>query len=304
MEDADAVYRDLVENQQDLLVKFNLEGRLLLVNSAYCETMGKDRESLVGSVFMPVTDERYSDVIATQMTRLFRPPFVCVVEQWLQTPKGMRCISWSAKSILDGERTVVAIVASGRDITRLKSEQKAIKKKDEELMLVLESGSRMYYSHTPDHVMTYVSPRIRVLLGCRPGAGKHSWTEYLTDNPVNASGLERTIRAVTSGRREPPYRLEMARSDGSRVWVEVDEIPVVKNGKTVAIAGSVVDVTDRMHVEEGQAEAELLFRGSRTKPAGSGAPEKAPRGFFRSIFSKDGSGEEEDCFSGIPENLK
>ncbi len=153
--------------------------------------------------------------------------------------------------------------------------------------------------------MTYVSPRIRVLLGCRQGAGKHSWTEYLTDNPVNASGLERTIRAVTSGRREPPYRLEMAVSDGSRIWVEVDEIPVVKNGKTVAIAGSVVDVTDRMHVEEGQAEAELLFKGSRTKPAAPGrAGEKSSIGFFRSIFSKEGSGEEEDGFSGIPENLK
>ncbi len=171
MEDADTVYRDLVENQQDLLVKFNLEGRLLLVNSAYCETMGKDRESLVGSVFMPVTDERYSDVIATQMTRLFRPPFVCVVEQWLQTPKGMRCISWSAKSILDGERTVIAIVASGRDITRLKSEQKAIKKKDEELMLVLESGSRMYlfpYAGPRDDVCEPEDPcPSRVSPGCR-----------------------------------------------------------------------------------------------------------------------------------------
>ncbi len=304
MEDAETVYRDLVENQQDLIVKFSLEGRLLFVNSAYCETMGKDRESLIGSVFMPVTDERYSDVIATQMTRLFRPPFACVVEQWLQTPKGMRCISWSAKSILDGNRTVVAIVASGRDITRLKSEQKATKKKDEELMLVLESGSRMFYSHTPDHVMTYVSPRIRTLLGCRPGAGKRSWTEYLTDNPANASGLERTIRAVTSGRREPVYRLEMEVSDGSRIWVEVDEIPVVKNGKAVAIAGSIVDVTDKMQVEEGQAEAELLFKGSRAKPAGPGAPEKPPVGFFRSIFSREEDREEEDCFSGIPDNLK
>jgi PAS domain S-box-containing protein len=304
MEGVDTVYRDLVENQQDLLVKFNPEGRLLFVNSTYCETMGKDRESLVGSVFMPVTDERYSDVIATQMTRLFRPPFACVVEQWLQTPKGMRCISWSAKSILDGDRTVVAIVASGRDITRIKSEQRAIKKKDEELMLVLESGNRMYYSHTPEHVMTYVSPRIRALLGCRLGAGKRSWTEYLTDNPANASGLERTIRAVTSGRREPPYHLEMAVSDGGRIWVEVDEIPVVKNGKTVAISGSVVDVTDKMHIEEGQAEAELLFKGSRTKPAGPGTPEKPPKGFFRSIFAREGDGEEEDCFSRIPENLK
>ena len=95
MDTTDAVYRDLVEQQQDLIVKISLEGRLEFTNTAYCELLGKTKEELAGSVFMPVTSERYSDVIATQMTRLFRPPYTCIVEQWLQTPKGMRCISWS-----------------------------------------------------------------------------------------------------------------------------------------------------------------------------------------------------------------
>lgn len=143
--DTENFYRDLVESQQDLIVKFNLEGRLLFVNSAYCEIVGKSQADLVGSVFMPVSAERYSDVIATQMTKLFRPPFSCTVEQWIQSPKGMRCISWSAKSIVENG-TVVAVVATGRDITALKHEQKAIKKRDEELMLVIESGIPMYLS--------------------------------------------------------------------------------------------------------------------------------------------------------------
>ncbi|MDD1696456.1 MAG: PAS domain S-box protein, partial [Methanoregula sp.] len=114
------------------MVKFNLEGRLLFVNSSYCDFVGKSRSDLIGSIFMPVSDERYSDVIATQMTKLFRPPYYCTVEQWIQTPKGMRCISWSAKSIVENGSTVLSIIATGRDITALKHEQKAIKKKDEE----------------------------------------------------------------------------------------------------------------------------------------------------------------------------
>ncbi len=164
---------------------------------------------------MPVTGERYSDVIATQMVKLFRPPFSCTVEQWIQTPKGLRCISWSAKSILDDGNSVLSIVASGRDITQIRHELKAIKKKDEELMLVVESGEGMYYSHSPDHVLTYVSPRIRSVLGSPPRSGKRAWTDFLTDNPMNAAGLERTIRAITSGRREPPYRLEMVKGMGT-----------------------------------------------------------------------------------------
>ena len=312
METTDTEYRDLVEDQQDLIVKFNLEGRLLFVNKAYCDTVGKPRNDLVNSIFMPVTEERYSDVIATQMTKLFRPPHACIVEQWLQTKKGMRCISWSAKSVLGDDRAVVSIVATGRDITPLKNEQKAIRKRDRELMLLLESGSPMYYTHTPDHLMVFVSPRIRDMLGCRPGEGKRTWTDYLTDHPMNASGLERTIRTVASGRREPPYRLEMATRDGRKVWVEVNEVPVVKDGKIVAIAGSLMDVTDRMAVEEGRAEAEFLIKdvsGDQTvseyRARVAGRQAKGPLGYFRSILSKSSDeDDDEDISAASQENLK
>jgi PAS domain S-box-containing protein len=291
MDTSDEAYRDLVEQQQDLIVKISLEGRLLFVNTTYAELLGKTKDELGGSVFMPVSGERYSDVIATQMTKLFRPPFTCIVEQWLQTPKGMRCISWSIKSVLDGNKAPVALVATGRDVTPAKNEQKAIRKRDDELMLLLESGSQMYYTHTPDHRTLYISPRIRTLLKCTNGSKKRSWTDYLTDNPVNAAGLERTLRAVSTGKREPPYRLEMETGDGNRIWIEVNEIPVVKNGKTVAIAGSLVDITEKMHVEEGVAEAEILFKGVRPKEprAGGRSPFKA----IRSIFARDEGAEEE-----------
>ena len=128
-ETAETVYRELVECQQDMIVQFNQEGLLLFVNSAYCQAVGKSGDELAGSVFMPVTSERYSDVIATRMTKLFRPPFSCTVEQWIQTSGGMRCYSWSAKSVLDDNKAIISIIAAGRDITRIKSEQRAIKRR-------------------------------------------------------------------------------------------------------------------------------------------------------------------------------
>jgi PAS domain S-box-containing protein len=225
------------------------------------------------------------------MTKLFRPPYTCIVEQWLQTPKGMRCISWSIRSVLDGTNAPVALVATGRDVTPVKNEQKAMRRRDEELTLLLESGSQMYYTHTPDHRTMYVSPRIRALLKISPGSAKKSWTDFLTDNPVNAAGLERTLRAVSTGKREPPYRLEMETGNGNRIWIEVNEIQVVKNGRTVAIAGSLVDVTEKMHVEEGVAEAEILFKGVRPKEPRAGG--RSPFRAIRSIFAREESAEEE-----------
>lgn len=290
MEPSDNLYIELVEQQQDLIVRFSPEGRLQYVNPAYCDLIGKTKEELSGSIFMPVTERQYADVIATQMVKLFRPPYACYVDQWMPTRKGLRCISWSARSIRTPDGAVTAIVATGRDITGIKKKEKAVMRRDRELMLVVESGSRMYYSHTPDQVLDFVSPRIRTLLGCKPRSGKRMWTDYLSDNPVNSLGLERTLRAIASGRREPPYRLELMAADGCRVWVEVNEIPVVKDGKTIAIVGSLLDVTERRQVEEGLEEADILIRGPGA--AGKGwrseleQPKRSPVDALRSIFAR------------------
>jgi PAS domain S-box-containing protein len=302
VEPSDNPYVELVEEQQDLIVQFSPEGRLLYVNPAYCDLVGKSKEELSGSIFMPVTERQYADVIATQMVKLFRPPFSCYVDQWMPTRKGLRCISWSARSLHNTEGTVRAIVATGRDITALKQQEKEIRKRDRELMLVVESGSRLFYTHSPDQVMDYVSPRIRAMLGCKPRAGKRIWTDYLSDHPLNAAGLERTLRAIASCRREPPYKLEFVTGDGSRIWVEVNEIPVVKDGKTIAIAGSLLDITEKMQVEEGMAEADILIKGPGA--AGKGwrsepeQPKRSPVAALRSIFARKedepDSGEEGD----------
>jgi len=290
MEPSDDIFRELVEHQQDLIVKFSVEGRILYVNPAYCELVGKTKDELIGSIFMPVTERQYADVIATQMVKLFRPPYSCYVEQWMPTKKGMRCINWSAKSLLEGAGTVRAIVASGRDITAQKNKERDIQRRDRELMLLVESGSQMYYSHTPNHVLDYVSPRIRTLLGCRPRSGKRLWTDHLSQNPANAAGLERTLRAITSGRREPVYRLELMTADGGTVWVEVNEIPVVKDSKTVAIVGSLVDVTEKKQVEEGLAEADILIKGPGAAGTGwrsePGHPGHSAVESLRSIFGR------------------
>jgi PAS domain S-box-containing protein len=304
----DSPYKELVEHQQDMLVKFSPEGRLLFVNPAYCHTVGKSKEELTGSIFMPATDQRYSEVMATQMTKLFRPPHTCQVEQWISSPQGSLCISWSARSITDGDGKVNAIIATGRDITRFKREHRALRKRDAELMLLLESGKEMYFTHGTDHALNYVSPRIRALLGKVPFSGKRLWTDYLTDNPVNAKGLERTIKAISSGRREPPYRLEFKGRNDTKIWVEVNEIPIIRNKNTVAIAGYIIDVTEKKKVEEGLIEAEILLKNysgmKKRRDYQTINERQGPFSTIKSLFFSEKMEDEGDISLEIPDVLK
>ncbi|HYG67043.1 MAG TPA: PAS domain S-box protein, partial [Anaeromyxobacteraceae bacterium] len=50
-------YRLLVENQTDVVVKVDLEGRFLFVSPSYCRLFGKAEADLLGQKFMPLVHE-------------------------------------------------------------------------------------------------------------------------------------------------------------------------------------------------------------------------------------------------------
>jgi PAS domain S-box-containing protein len=121
---------------------------------------------------------------------------------------------------------------------------------EEKLHFVTENSTNMFYSHTPDHVLNYLSPQIKNILGYEIEEAFKNWTELATDHPANQQGLEITERAIKTGEAQPPYELQLRHKDGHLVWVEVHEAPAVESGKTVAIVGSITDITDRKEAEE------------------------------------------------------
>ncbi len=128
--------------------------------------------------------------------------------------------------------------------------EKALRESEEKLRNILENSTSMYYAHTPEHEITYISPRCRQILQCEPEEAMRRWTELITDNPINLKGVEYTEKAIRTGQRQPPYELELKGMKGRKVIVEIRENPVVENGRTVAIVGSVTDITERKKAEK------------------------------------------------------
>ena len=149
----------------------------------------------------------------------------------------------------------------------LRPVSETVAEKEARLRGILEHSSNLFYSHTPDHILTYVSPQARAFFDCEPEEALRHWTEFVTDNPINRAGYEATQRAIDTGLRQPRYELELRTRTGRILWVEVDEAPVVENGRTVAIVGALTDVTARRRAEQERGRLEEQLRHSQKMEA-------------------------------------
>jgi len=146
------------------------------------------------------------------------------------------------------------------DIVKRKQSQEALRKSEEKLRNIVEHSSNLFYSHDTEHKLTYLSPQTRDFFDCEPEQALVRWTEFATDNPINEIGFELTEKAIQTGETQPSYELEIVGVKGRKIWVEVHEAPVVRDGQTVAIVGALVDVTERKQAEKSLRESEKKYR--------------------------------------------
>ncbi len=127
--------------------------------------------------------------------------------------------------------------------------KQALEKQELILTNIIEHSNNVFYSHTADNVLDYISPQITNLLGYAPEEVLDKWTKLLSDNPINKIGEDLTRSAIETGIEQPPYELELLHKNGSRVWVEVRETPICENQQTVRVIGALIDINERKENE-------------------------------------------------------
>lgn len=120
--------RGVLESQQDLIVRVDLQGRFLYVNDAYCKKFGRSCEQLIGSAFSPLVHPDDLQKTLEAMKGLYRPPYRIYVEQRAMTVDGWRWIAWEDSAIMDKSGNVIEIQGVGRDITEKKEAEEGLKK--------------------------------------------------------------------------------------------------------------------------------------------------------------------------------
>ncbi|MGD8836916.1 MAG: ATP-binding protein [Desulfobacteraceae bacterium] len=133
LRESEEKYRLLVENQTDLVVKIDLEGRFLFVSPSYCRMFGKNMEELFGQKFLSLVHEKDQEPTAKAMEVLFSPPHTANLEQRAMAKDGWRWLSWSYTAVFESDGNIKEIIGVGRDISDRKNAEQALKKYQDHL---------------------------------------------------------------------------------------------------------------------------------------------------------------------------
>ena len=138
LRESEQKYRMLIENQNELVIKIDTQGRFTYVCPKYCETFGKSEAELIGHQFTPQIHENDREKAAKSLEIVFQSPFTSYHEERALTVDGWRWFAWSDKALLDHSRNVQEIIAVGRDITKIKQAEEDLHNLNSELTHYVE----------------------------------------------------------------------------------------------------------------------------------------------------------------------
>jgi len=156
-----------------------------------------------------------------------------------------------------GETLLQAMIM---DVTARLEAENSLRKAEERLRNIIENTPNLFYICNTNYEFTYLSPQAKEIFELDTDEKISSFRNVLSDNPANKIALEISQKAIETGIRQPPYELEIISKKGNKIWLELQETPIVQNNKTVSLVGVATDITKRKWAERALQASEKKYR--------------------------------------------
>ncbi|MEG4805739.1 PAS domain S-box protein [Microcoleus sp. ARI1-B5] len=275
LQQSEARYRAIVEDQTELICRYLPDGKITFVNQAYCRYFGVEPFDLLGNSFMPPIPEADREIFQEQYASVSpsNPVFTC--EHRVILPLGeIRWQQWIDRAIFDESGQIVEYQAAGRDVTDRKLAEIALQQLNTELELRVQQANESYdqavsagkvgvWDWNLETDFIDIDRSLKALLGYQdaeiPNLRKN-WMSLV--HPEDLVAVWEAVNAYREGVTEI-FEVEhrMLRSDGSTCWMLARGSAVRSPlGKVCRLTGTDTDITERKLTEEKlqNSEAELL----------------------------------------------
>lgn len=124
LEKSENRYRRVVEDQIDVICRYDPDFKLTFVNQQYADLYGKTPEEMVGMNILDIVSPEIEQDIVANISKLSPTNTVVIHENPLAVMDGnKRWFQWTRRALIDETGTITEYQAVGRDITDLKTLQ-------------------------------------------------------------------------------------------------------------------------------------------------------------------------------------
>ncbi len=270
---SEARYRAIVEDQTELIIRYQLDGSLTFVNDAFCRYFGIGRDELLGHHYRPVILPEDQEKVAGIINSMSRENPVVEVENRVIAANGqIRWTQWVNRMIFDDRGEFVEVQAVGRDIhdrklaesalqvtlTRLQNLAKAVP--GNIYSLVQHPNGFLEFEYTNQGVEAIVEMSLEDIL--QDAASAIISLIHPEDKEGYFAAVDRSI--VTGETFKHQWRLMMP--SGKIKWVQGNSQPERRQNGDIVWHGIVVDITETKLVEIAlQAAKEAAETANRAK---------------------------------------
>ncbi|KQC11800.1 MAG: hypothetical protein APR54_02735 [Candidatus Cloacimonas sp. SDB] len=118
LKESELLYKGVVEDQSELIIRFDGSGNLKFVNEAYCRYYDQDYQKAMKTNWFENFNKEQQQIIVDNLLKLSKqnPTFTFELKEQDQE----KWIEWTIRSIFDNNNAIIAFQAVGRTITERK----------------------------------------------------------------------------------------------------------------------------------------------------------------------------------------
>lgn len=115
---SEALFRAIVEDQSEMIVRWKPDGTRTFVNAAYCRTYGQTYADMVGTKFDSLFKAPYREKIYERIGELTpEKPIATGILESIGPQGEVLWQEWTARGLFDSDGNLVEVQSTGRDIT-------------------------------------------------------------------------------------------------------------------------------------------------------------------------------------------
>ncbi len=240
-------YRAVVEDQTELVVRFQPDGIFTFINGAYARYFKIEREEALTQSYKPLIYPEDQEKVAQLLDSLNLEHSVAMMENRMMVAEEVRWLHWSNRAIFDDQGHFVEFQSVGRDITERKQAEVALRESEERWQLALAGNNDGIWDWNISTGDIFMSVRLTEILGDE----NHELRNHINQWPelLHPDDTERVMDILQNylDRKLEQYVIEyrLRCKNGSDKWVLArGQAQWDEAGKPIRMVGSLQDISD------------------------------------------------------------